>query len=129
MTIFIDLGLTAQVFANLLSNALKYCQPALDKNGNYQKYISYAIELVAEELYEIQDGIKFSLFSTSESISIKEAILIFEDGYKIPKDKFKSGSGHGLHFVYNIVQLHGGHVGCIPRENGNDFYIILPRKK
>jgi len=129
MTIFIDLGLTAQVFANLLSNALKYCQPALDKNGNYQKYISYAIDIVAEELYEIQDGIKFSLFSTGESISKKEALLIFEDGYKIPKDKIKSGSGHGLHFVYNIVQLHGGHVGCIPQENGNDFYIIFPRKK
>jgi signal transduction histidine kinase len=129
MTIFIDLGLTAQVFANLLSNALKYCQPALDKNGNYQKYISYAIDIVAEELYEIHDGIKFSLFSTGESISKKDALLIFEDGYKIPKDKIKSGSGHGLHFVYNIVQLHGGHVGCIPRENGNDFYIIFPRKK
>lgn len=129
MTIFIDLGLTAQVFANLLSNALKYCQPALDKNGNYQKYISYAIDIVAEGSDEIQNGIKFSLFSTGESISKKEATLIFEDGYKIPKGKIKSGSGHGLHFVYNIVQLHGGYVGCIPRENGNDFYIILPRKK
>ena len=127
MTIFIDLGLMAQVFANLLSNALKYCQPALDKNSNYQKYISYTIDIVDEELYEIQNGLKFSLFSTGEPISKKEAILIFEDGYKIPKYKIKSGSGHGLHFVYNIVQLHGGHVGCKPRENGNDFYIILPK--
>ncbi|HDH87372.1 MAG TPA: HAMP domain-containing histidine kinase [Desulfobacteraceae bacterium] len=129
LTIFIDLGLTAQVFANLLSNALKYCQPALDKNGNYQKYISYAIDIVSEKAYEIQDGIKFSLFSTGESFSKKEATLIFEEGYKIPKDKVKSGSGHGLHFVYNIVQLHGGYVGCTPQENGNEFYIVLPRKK
>jgi len=129
MTIFIDLGLTAQVFANLLSNALKYCQPALDNNDNYEKYISYAIDMLTDEPYEIQDGIKFSLFSTGKSISKKDAILIFEDGYKIPKDKIKSGSGHGLHFVYNIVKLHGGHVGCIPREKGNEFYIIFPRKK
>ena len=129
MTIFIDLGLMAQVFANLLSNALKYCQPALDENGNYQKYISYTMDMVDEELHEIQNGLKFSLFSTGKPISKKEVVLIFEDGYKIPKGKIKSGSGHGLHFVYNIVQLHGGHVGCKPQENGNDFYIILPRKK
>ena len=129
MTVFIDLGLTAQVFANLLSNALKYCQSVLDSNGNYQKYISYTIDVVRDEPYEIQGGIKLSLFSTGKSISKKDAVLIFEDGYKIPKDKIKSGSGHGLHFVYNIVQLHGGHVGCIPQENGNEFYIIFPRKK
>ena len=87
------------------------------------------MDIVDEETYEIQNGLKCSLFSTGEPISKKEAVLIFEDGYKIPKDKIKSGSGHGLHFVYNIVQLHGGHVGCKPQENGNDFYIILPRKK
>ncbi len=126
MTIFIDLGLMAQVFANLLSNALKYCQRVLGENGNHQKYISYTIDIADEELHEIQNGIKFTLFSTGEPISKKEAILIFEDGYKIPKYKSKSGSGHGLHFVTNIVQLHGGHVSCQPQENGNDFHIILP---
>ena len=127
MAIFIDLGLMAQVFANLLSNALKYCQPAMDENGKYQKYISYTIDIGAQESYEIQNALKFSLFSSGKPIPKKEAILIFENGYKIPKDKIKSGSGHGLHFVNNIVQLHGGHVGCKPRENGNDFYIILPK--
>jgi len=127
ITIFIDLGLTAQVFANLLSNALKYCQPALDGNGNYQKYISYNIEIVGQESYEIQNALKFSLFSTGKPISTKEALLIFEDGYKISEDNSKGGSGHGLHFIHNIVQLHGGYAGCKPIENGNDFYIILPK--
>ena len=126
MTIFIDLGLTAQVFANLLSNALKYCKPVIDNDGNHQKYISYTIDTVADDLSEMHGGVKFSLFSTGNPISKKEAILIFEDGYRIPQYKIKSGSGHGLHFVYNIVKLHGGHVGCTPKENGNDFYIILP---
>jgi signal transduction histidine kinase len=128
MTIFIDLGLMAQVFANLLSNALKYCQPALDKDGIYHRYISYRIEIVEAESYEIHNGLKLTLFSTGEPISKKEAVLIFEDGYKIPKYTIRSGSGHGLHFVTNIVHLHGGHVGCEPQENGNDFYILLPRE-
>ena len=129
MMIFIDLGLTAQVFANLLSNALRYCQPAPDENGNYRKHISYNIETEGLESYEIRNALKFNLFSTGKPISTKEALLIFEDGYKIPEDNSKGGTGHGLHFIKNIVQLHGGHAGCNPRENGNDFYVILPRKK
>ena len=129
LTVFIDLGLMAQVFANLLSNALKYCRPVPDENGNDRNYISYNIEIVGQESYEIRNAFIFSLFSTGKPISTKEALLIFEDGYKIPEDNRIGGSGHGLHFVNNIVQIHGGHAGCKPRENGNDFYIILPRKK
>jgi len=127
LTIFIDLGLTAQVFANLLSNVLKYCRSALDEDGNYQKYISYNIEIVGQESYEIRNALKFSLFSTGKPISTKEAPLIFEDGYKGPEDNSKEGSGHGLYFINNIAQLHGGYAGCKPRENGNDFYIVLPK--
>ncbi len=129
LTIFIDLGLTAQVFANLLSNALRYCQPAPDENGNYRRFISYNIEIVSQESYETPNALKFNLFSTGKPISTKEALLIFEDGYKIPEDNSKGGTGHGLHFIKNIAQLHGGYAGCNPRENGNDFYVILPRKK
>jgi len=125
LAIFIDLGLTAQVFANLLSNALRYCQPAPDEDGNYRKYISYNIEMVGQE--EIRNALKFSLFSTGKPISKKETLLIFEDGYKVPEDNSKGGSGHGLYFINNIVQLQGGYAGCKPRENGNDFYIILPK--
>ena len=127
LTIFIDLGLTAQVFANLLSNALKYCQPVLDKNRDYRKYISYNVEVVGNESYDIRNALKFNLFSSGKPISMEEALLIFEDGYKVAGDSSKAGSGHGLYFVNNVVQLHGGYAGCKPRENGNDFYIVLPK--
>lgn len=127
LTIFIDLGLTAQVFANLLSNALRYCQPIIDETGNSRKYISYNIEIVSQESYETPDILRFNLFSTGKPISRKEAVLIFEDGYKIPEYNSRGGTGHGLHFIKNIVQLHGGHAGCNPTENGNDFYVILPK--
>lgn len=127
LTIFIDLGLTAQVFANLLSNALKYCRPALDENGNYRKYISYDVEVVGKESYDIPSALRFNLFTTGEPISSEEALLIFEDGYKVAGDDKEGGSGHGLYFVNNIAQLHGGYAGCVPRKNGNELYIVVPK--
>ncbi|UCF72889.1 MAG: HAMP domain-containing histidine kinase [Deltaproteobacteria bacterium] len=127
LTISIDLGLTAQVFANLLSNALKYCQLFLDKHGNYRKYITYTIETVGKKSYETQNALKFSLFSSGAPISKEGALRIFEDGYKVQEDNSRAGAGHGLYFVNNIVQLHGGYADCKPREDGNDFYIVLPK--
>jgi signal transduction histidine kinase len=127
LTLFIDLGLTAQVFANLFSNALKYCRPAPDDHGSCRKHVSYCFEVVDWESYEIRKALKISLFSSGKPIAPKETILIFEDGYKIAGDDNKGGSGHGLHFVKNIVELHGGQAGCTPRDNGNDFYIIFPK--
>ncbi len=127
LTVFIDLGLAAQVFANLLSNVLKYCRPVLDEEDNYRKYISYNIEMVGKESYGIRNALKFSLFNTGKPVSTKEALLIFEDGHKGPEDHSKEGRGHGLYFIDNIVRLHGGYAGCKPRENGNEFYLVLPK--
>jgi len=129
LTIFIDLGLTAQVFANLLSNALKYCQQVSDETGTKRKYISYWIEVLTEEYPKTRKALKFSLFNTGRPISRKEAHLIFEDLYKRPEDHDIRGSGHGLHFVKHIVHLQEGYVGCTPRETGNEFYIVLPKKR
>ncbi|RLB31258.1 MAG: hypothetical protein DRG87_02905 [Deltaproteobacteria bacterium] len=127
LTIFIDLGLSAQVFANLLSNALKYCRPAPDENGIDRKYISYGVELLDQVSPDIRSALKFTLFTTGTPISQKEALLIFEDGYKRSEDHDIDGSGHGLHFVKHIVKLHEGYAGCTPKENGNEFYIVLPK--
>jgi signal transduction histidine kinase len=128
LTIFIDLGLSAQVFANLLSNALKYCKPAPGDDGTDRKFISYEIEALKQESTKTRGALKFSLFNTGIPISQKEALLIFDDGYKRPEDHDIEGSGHGLHFVKHIVQLHEGYAGCTPRENGNEFHIVLPKR-
>ena len=126
-TLLVDLGLTSQVFANLLSNALKYCKPVLTKNGKYRKYITYKIDIIGKESDYIQNAIKFTLFSTGRPITTKEALLIFEDGYRSSGNTTRDGEGHGLYFVHNIVHIQGGFAGCRPRENGNDFYITLPK--
>ena len=127
LMIFIDLGLSAQVFANLLSNTLKYCQPAPDEDGIDRKYISYDIEVLGPESPETRSALKFTLFNTGTPISQKEALLIFEDGYKRSEDHNIEGSGHGLHFVKHIVQLHEGYAGCTPKEKGNECYIVFPK--
>lgn len=131
LIIFIDLGLTAQVIANLLSNALKYTAPEPDQHGTPRKYISYRIDMVDmeadESSHEPDKALKLSLFNSGKPISPNEAELIFEDGYQISDGRSRGGSGHGLHFVHRIVQLHGGYVGCKPEENGNTFYIVVPK--
>jgi signal transduction histidine kinase len=33
-----------------------------------------------------------------------------------------------LNFVKNVVEIHGGRVGCEPQKYGNLFYFILPLK-
>jgi signal transduction histidine kinase len=131
LTIFIDLGLTAQVIANLLSNALRYTAPPANEHGIHRKYISYRIDMVEmesdEAAHEPEKALKLSLFNSGKPISPKEAELIFEDGYQISDDRSRVGSGHGLHFVHRIVQLHGGYVGCKPEKDGNTFYIVVPK--
>ena len=92
-------------------------------------YISYNIEIIGQESDEHQNAIKFTLFSTGKSISTKEALLIFEEGYRISEENTKGGSGHGLYFVNEIVHIQGGYAGCTPREEGNEFYIVLPKTR
>ncbi|UCG64769.1 MAG: HAMP domain-containing histidine kinase, partial [Deltaproteobacteria bacterium] len=87
----------------------------------------YRIDVVGMESDDTQKALEVDLFTSGIPISPKEALLIFEDGYKIAGDNTEGGSGHGLHFVNNIVHLHGGHAGCKPKENGNIFYIVLPK--
>lgn len=130
LILFVDLGLTAQVFNNLLSNALKYSGRILSKNGKRRRYISYTVESISQQSDEgdIHKGIKFTLFSTGNPITEKEALRIFEDGYRSSNNIGSDGEGHGLYFVHNIAHIQGGRAGCEPKENGNEFYVILPKK-
>jgi signal transduction histidine kinase len=131
LTLFVDLGLTAQVFSNLLSNALKYCKPVLSKTGKYKRYISYRVQPISrqpDDDNDIPNEIKFTLFSTGNPLTNKEALRIFEDGYRSSSNITTDGEGHGLYFVHNIAHIQGGRAGCEPKKNGNDFYIILPKK-
>ncbi|MDA8088280.1 MAG: hypothetical protein M0Z75_16480, partial [Nitrospiraceae bacterium] len=41
--------------------------------------------------------------------------------------KGKPGTGHGLAFIKNVIELHGGVIGYEATPYGNNFYFILRR--
>ena len=73
-----------------------------------------------------QDGIKYYVFTSGPHISPEEEESVFIEGYRGSESKSRPGTGHGLAFVKNAVELHGGHVGYEAVPDGNIFYFILP---
>ena len=51
---------------------------------------------------------------------------LFQPGFRSASTQREHGTGHGLAFVQQVVELHGGQVGYEPSELGNNFYVVLP---
>lgn len=123
----VDVGLIAQVYANLFSNALKYTREITTESGERKKYISYGRERLKDFFGPGKDGIKYNVFSTGPHIPPEERDKIFEEGYRAKDAAEKPGTGHGLTFIKNAVEIHGGIVGYEPTQYGNNFYFIIPQ--
>lgn len=126
ITLFVDKGLISQVFDNLFSNAVKYAQQVEDQWGNKIKLLSYDRKILRDFFGEGVHGMRFSFFTTGPPLSAEDASRIFEEGYRAASAGKASGSGHGLHFVRNVVEIHGGAVGCEPQRYGNLIFFTLP---
>jgi len=124
--IFVDVGLLAQVYANLFSNAAKYTGEIIDHHGRPRKAMAYGRELVPDFPEKGQQGIKFNVFTTGRHLSEEEALKLFEEGVRGPGSENVPGTGHGLAFIKHVVELHGGRIGYEPTPEGNNFYFILP---
>jgi signal transduction histidine kinase len=129
MTLFVDKGLISQVFDNFLGNAVKYTQEVVNEQGGKMKFISYNRRILRNHFGEGVHGVKFSFFTTGKPISGEELEHLFEEGFRSKAAGAERGTGHGLHFVRNVVEIHGGQVGCTPQRYGNDFFFILPLKE
>lgn len=123
----VDVGIMAQVYANLFSNALKYAQEVVTESGERKKYISYGREVIGDCFGPGQDGIKYNVFSTGLHIPPEERERVFEDEYRGSNVSNRPGTGHGLAFIRNAVEIHGGIVGYEATQYGNNFYFILPK--
>ena len=121
----VDVGLMSQVYSNLLSNALKYAEPVKTPSGA-RKYISYGYYVVHDYFGKGRDGLKYNVFSTGEHIPPDERPRLFDDRFRGSNAGGKPGTGHGLSFIRNVVDIHGGIVGYEPTDVGNNFYFILP---
>ncbi len=123
----VDVGLIAQVYANLFSNAVKYTQEIVTSTGEKKKYISYGREVIKDYFGPGKDGIKFNVFSTGSHIPGYEREKIFEEEYRASNVLNQPGTGHGLSFIKHAVEIHGGTVGYEPTQDGNNFYFVLPK--
>ncbi|MFI5295372.1 MAG: sensor histidine kinase [Thermodesulfovibrionales bacterium] len=122
----VDVGLIAQVYANLFSNALKYTGE-VEILGVKKKYIAYGHQIVKDYFGPGKDGVKYNVFSSGPEIDQKERGRLFEEGYRSSNASGVPGTGHGLAFVKNVIELHGGVVGYEAVDYGNNFFFILPK--
>jgi len=122
MTLNVDVGLIAQVFSNLFSNALKYT--AVPPGGGAMS-VSCSAHLDKDRLGRGCDGVVFTVFSTGKPIAVKTSAKLFRAGFRVG-DGSSAGTGHGLFFVKQIVEMHGGKAVHEVRDNGNAFLVILP---
>jgi signal transduction histidine kinase len=123
----VDIGLLSQVYANLFSNALKYTQEIITHTGEKKKNISYGREIIRDFYGPGNDGIKYNVFSTGAHINPEEREKIFEDGYRGSNVAKSPGTGHGLTFIKNAIEMHGGTFGYEATQYGNNFYFIIPK--
>jgi signal transduction histidine kinase len=101
-----------QVFANLLSNALKYT-PA---GGE--------ISIFAETLL---DHVWFIIADTGRGIPADYQPYVFDRFFRVPGQENQSGTGLGLAIVKDIVQAHGGTVKVESTVGkGSTFMFTLP---
>jgi signal transduction histidine kinase len=103
----------AHVFANLLSNALKYTLPGGKVSLSAQ----------AEE-----GAVRFRVSDTGIGIPARYLPQIFQQFFRVPDQGPGTGVGLGLAIVKEIVEAHGGTVGVESREGaGSAFSFTLRR--
>jgi len=124
--IMVDVGLLAQVYANLFSNAAKYTKEIVIHNGVPRKAVAYGREVVNDFPLPGRQGIKFNVFSTGPAFTSEEGESLFKEGIRGRHCEGIPGTGHGLSFIRHVIELHGGTVGYEPTAGGNNFYFILP---
>jgi signal transduction histidine kinase len=126
--VVVDIGLITQVYANLFSNAVKYTSPSKDDKGRWVKFISYGWQEMPNFFGPGLDGVKLNVFTTGPHIPEAERICLFDEGFRASNTQKEPGTGHGLFFIKEIIELHGGRVGYEPTPMGNNFYFILPKE-
>ena len=124
--LMVDIGLLAQVYANLFSNAVKYTAEVVAIDGKAKKKMAYGRHYMPDAFAPGIDGVKFNVFTTGPHLSDEDGANIFSEGYRAAGSSSQSGSGHGLNFIKHVIEIHGGRVGYESTHEGNNFYFILP---
>jgi NtrC-family two-component system sensor histidine kinase KinB len=111
--VWVDTARMNHVFANLLSNALRYTPP-----GGKVTVLGKADE----------EWVQFSVSDSGKGIPTQYLARIFEQFFRVPDQGAETGAGLGLAIVKEIVEAHGGtikvesHLG-----EGSTFTFTLKR--
>ncbi|WP_272700996.1 sensor histidine kinase [Desulfovibrio sp. Fe33] len=122
----LDRGLIAQVLDNILSNALKYTEKMPVKGGGKEQRVSYGWKIIDDFFGPNKPGIRLWVASTGNPLDLKEPLEVFKPGFRAKNVASRPGTGHGLYFVRQVVELHGGKVSYAHTEEGNVFSFVLP---
>jgi signal transduction histidine kinase len=111
--VWVDPARITHVFANLLSNALKYTSPG----GS-----------VTLSVKEEPEAVRFAVSDTGAGIPEQFLPHIFEPFFRVPGQERATGVGLGLAIASDIVAAHGGTVGAESREGiGSSVFFSLPK--
>jgi PAS domain S-box-containing protein len=112
-TVCADAGQIGHVFANLLSNALRYTAPG----GRI---------MVSAEADERM--VRFSVSDTGSGIPHQFLQRIFEHFFRVPEQKSETGAGLGLAIAKQIVEAHGGHINVESQEGKGTIFSFTLRR-
>lgn len=111
--VWADLARMNHVFANLLSNAIRYTPP-----GGKVTVLARADE----------EWVHFSVSDTGRGIPSQYLARIFEQFFRVPDQEIDTGAGLGLAIVKEIIEAHGGTVKVESHfEEGTTFTFTLRR--
>ncbi len=106
-----------RVFSNLIANALKYSHPG---------------SIVTIAYGRDKEGYVFSVTDQGIGIPKEEQAKIFATYYRAKNAEHYAaqGTGMGLYFTKEIVELHGGRIWFESEENkGTTIHVFLPEMK
>jgi signal transduction histidine kinase len=107
-----DFERIGHVFANLLSNALRFTKPGGE--------VRTGAETAA-------GAVRFVVTDTGPGIPAEHVGRVFEQFYRVPGQEGEAGIGLGLAIVKQIVVAHGGDVGVQSEYGkGSSFWFTLP---
>ncbi len=121
-----DVGLISQVYANLFSNAVKYAREVELPEGGKGNRVYYGWSIIDNYYGPGLSGVKMNVQTTGAPLPENERKGLFSEGFRAGNVESEYGTGHGLYFVRQVVELHDGVVGYEPKSDGNNFYFILP---
>jgi NtrC-family two-component system sensor histidine kinase KinB len=111
--VWADTARMNHVFANLLSNALRYTPP-----GGKVTVLGKTDE----------EWVRFSISDSGKGIPSQYLARIFEQFFRVPDQGTETGAGLGLAIVKEIVEAHGGTVKVESRlGEGSTFTFTLRR--